>query len=209
MIKTITFDDEYRDILAELLLGPDFPWYYNASTNYVTGLDELENTIIIDDKVKESSQFTHKFVYADSANSDHAHYLQEALDVIQTEIGKIKRIKRIKSNLLLKEADYPTDYYHPIHVDNHGDIAKNDWTFLYYVNDSDGDTIIYNEHWADDWKQSGKPLTIQDRVTPKGGTGILFKSTQYHTSCPPILSNRRAVINFIFEMEDETNDTKF
>lgn len=208
MIKTITFDDEYRDILAELLLGPDFPWYYNASTNYVSGLDELENTILVDENVKESPQFTHKFIYADVPNSDHMHYLQEMLDVIHTQIGKIARIKRIKSNLLTKEADYPNGFYHPIHVDNHGDLAKNDWTFLYYVNDADGDTIVFNEEWSEDWKGLGKSLTIQNKVTPKGGTGIFFKSTQYHTSSPPITSKNRVVINLILEMEDGFNNTE-
>ena len=60
-------------------------------------------------------------------------------------------------------------------------------TFLYYVNDSDGDTIFFNKN-----KKEIK------RVKPKKGTGVLFKSNTLHAGSNPINSDKRMVINYIF-----------
>jgi len=64
---------------------------------------------------------------------------------------------------------------------------------LYYVNDSDGDTIIYNEkeHETDDLSN----LTIKERVTPKKGRVAIFNGMYYHSSSSPT-KDKRCIINF-------------
>ena len=52
---------------------------------------------------------------------------------------------------------------------------------LYYVLDSDGDTIIYNE------KKDSDNYTIKKRVTPKQGKVVLFDGQLYHTAEQPCL----------------------
>ena len=62
---------------------------------------------------------------------------------------------------------------------------------LYYVCDSDGDTIIYNE------KQYGlEKYTEKHRVSPKQGRCVIFDGTQMHTAEQPINSNIRCVVNY-------------
>ena len=62
---------------------------------------------------------------------------------------------------------------------------------LYYVCDSDGDTIIYNE------KEYGlKKYTERQRVSPKQGRCVIFDGTQMHTAEQPINSNIRCVVNY-------------
>jgi Rps23 Pro-64 3,4-dihydroxylase Tpa1-like proline 4-hydroxylase len=68
-------------------------------------------------------------------------------------------------------------------------------TLLYYVNDSDGDTIFYNECFT------GQPVglvTEQQRVTPKKGRAVIFNSNQIHSGSCPSVNDSRIVINCVF-----------
>ena len=64
--------------------------------------------------------------------------------------------------------------------------------FLYYVNDSDGDTIIFNEKEG----HIGE-LTIKTRVSPKKGRLIIFGGNIYHAAGRP-KKDIRCVINYNF-----------
>ena len=66
-------------------------------------------------------------------------------------------------------------------------------SLIYYINDSDGDTIFFN-----------KKLKEIKRVTPKKNTAVLFDSNILHCGCNPIKSSMRGVINFIFK-DNENN----
>ena len=67
---------------------------------------------------------------------------------------------------------------------------------LYYVCDSDGDTIIYNER--KDQGIEAKSYTIKEKVTPKQGRIVIFDGTLYHTAEQP-RDNIRCVVNYDLE----------
>lgn len=67
---------------------------------------------------------------------------------------------------------------------------------LYYVCDSDGDTIIYNER--KDQGLEAESYTIKERVTPKQGRMVIFDGTLYHTAEQP-QNNMRCVVNYDLE----------
>ena len=60
------------------------------------------------------------------------------------------------------------------------------WVLLYYVNDSDGDTILFND----------KEEEIQ-RITPQKGKAVFFNGEIKHCASQPV-KNHRSVINFNF-----------
>ena len=66
---------------------------------------------------------------------------------------------------------------------------NNFFVVLYYVCDSDGDTIIYNET-----KESDQ-YTIKQRVTPKQGRVVIFDGLLMHTAEQP-LNNTRCIVNY-------------
>ena len=62
---------------------------------------------------------------------------------------------------------------------------------LYYVVDSDGDTVIYNNKSIPD----NKKFTELKRVTPKQGTAVVFDGGYYHTAEQP-KDYTRVIINY-------------
>ena len=82
-------------------------------------------------------------------------------------------------NLKDKNVDTP-------HIDLH---HREHLVVLYYVCDSDGDTIIYNE------REQSNTYTIKQKVTPKQGRMVLFDGGLYHTAEQP-LNNVRCVVNY-------------
>ena len=72
---------------------------------------------------------------------------------------------------------------------------------LYYVNDSDGDTIIYNE------REESSTYTEKQRVTPKQGRVVIFEGGQYHTAEQPTKGTRCIVnYNLDYYYEDDYDD---
>jgi hypothetical protein len=114
------------------------------------------------------------------------------------ELKNIKKVKRIKFNLLLQQKDTPEYHYQTPHPDEHED---NCFTMIYYCNDSDGDTYLFNEHFSKN--APIKSLTLNQKVQPKKNRAVVFKSNRYHAGSYPILSEERMVINFVFEVEND------
>ena len=81
---------------------------------------------------------------------------------------------------------------HTPHVDMDGDHH----TAVYYVNDSDGDTVIYeNKFTSYDDVPHINDLRILKKVSPKAGRVVMFNGKHWHTSHQPEY-NVRCVVNY-------------
>ena len=69
---------------------------------------------------------------------------------------------------------------------------------LMYLNDCDGDTIIFDKKYTDGPTHlsidEGKSMSIFKRVTPKAGKIILFDGKNYHTNVFPSPGKFRFVL---------------
>ena len=78
----------------------------------------------------------------------------------------------------------------------HVDADVDHMVVLYYVNDSDGDTVIYENLFEGyDKVPLLKDLKEKKRVTPKAGRVVLFNGKHWHTSYQPE-HNVRCVVNY-------------
>jgi hypothetical protein len=67
-------------------------------------------------------------------------------------------------------------------------------SLIFYVNDSDGDTVIFKNRW----RNTDPGELVEDiRIKPKAGSAVLFDSDLYHASSSPT-EGIRVVLNFIF-----------
>lgn len=78
----------------------------------------------------------------------------------------------------------------------HIDVPRDHYACVYYLNDADGDTIIY-EQTIHDTPFGAKDVNVVEhkRVTPKKGRFVMFDGTRYHCSSQP-RNGYRCIINF-------------
>lgn len=191
------FSKRHHEELTRVLFSNDFPWYYSPHTSKFR--EEYGAGVIMNEHVTDSSQFNHVFFYGgDMKTSPLFELVAPLICILEKEMNKNYGITRIKSNMLMKDGTYPLDNYNTPHVDwNPPNRNKEDkhLSFLYYLNDSDGDTYLFNEYY----QETPEQLTIKTRNTPKANTGILFNSDNYHASSPPRETTARVVINYVFK----------
>jgi hypothetical protein len=80
----------------------------------------------------------------------------------------------------------------------HVDILDPHKVLLYYVNDSDGDTFMFNEKYTPGDEEVPLDYTLNQRVTPKKNRAIVFDGLTYHNSSKPVKNTSRYVINIDF-----------
>jgi hypothetical protein len=95
----------------------------------------------------------------------------------------------------------------PLDVSNHNphvDFYEPHLVGLYYVNDSDGDTVVFNEtcdkvglEQSVTYANQGK-FTELARIAPKKGRMVFFDGTHYHASMHPRSHPQRIVVTFNF-----------
>lgn len=84
----------------------------------------------------------------------------------------------------------PNVKVHEAHVDL--DIPH--YSAVYYVNDSDGDTIIYDQTFEGNMNPPAE-LTVKRRVEPKANRLLLFNGKYFHTGTSPSKHKNRIIIN--------------
>jgi len=73
----------------------------------------------------------------------------------------------------------------------HIDYTNEHTVVLYYVNDSDGDTVLYDGH-----PDTG--LSVAEKITPVHNRAVIFDGLRYHSSSYPVKDSRRVVVNMNF-----------
>jgi len=103
-------------------------------------------------------------------------------------VKEVYRIRIALSTTVGKEVQH-----HP-HVDEYTPHK----VLLYYVNDSDGDTFIFNETYSPGDEEFPSDFTLKERVSPKKGRAIVFDGLTYHNSSKPVNNTARYIINIDF-----------
>ena len=186
---------EEQDFLEKFFLSNNyFPYYYEYNT--VIGQDE-ELVGTSDKDIMMQSQFVHKFY-------DCGEVLSTAFDTVMKIFNgtgvETLQPHRLKVNLLHTPFSKIGKYHIP-HVDTG---KKDHLTFIYYVNDSDGDTFLFNKVVDENasikkYKEKVSDLKIEKRVSPKKGRILIFDSNRFHASSPPLSHETRCVINMVFK----------
>ena len=107
-------------------------------------------------------------------------------------VVSISNTQRAKVNILWQKETFPENHYNVVHQDS--DISS--VSMIYYVNDSDGDTWLFNEFFEEGVLPN---LTLAKRVSPKKNRLLVFDGRRYHASSNPRSSRDRIIINFVFE----------
>jgi len=175
MILKNIMSSDYTKVINASLDTDMFPWYYSDS-------------VVDDENIKENIfGFTHCFYHGGEINSPGFDLVNKIVHQVSTKLKlKIKRIVRINANLLFNQ---PTKKEHAIHRDSENNNGKF-ISIIYYVNKSDGDTVLYDES-----------KKINKKVTPLKNSCLCFNSYTLHAASLPKKHKKRIVINCILETE--------
>jgi hypothetical protein len=161
----------------------------NDSKSYDLKFKENDPNVLI----PSCGVFFHEIIKEGKISSEH---FSKEIEKIPTQIKNkfgidVKNILRMRVNFMTPLGLDPMLYTTP-HIDTN---LKDCKIFIYYINDSDGDTVIFDEFFQNSYNFDKK--TINKRITPKKGRACIFDASRYHAASFPS-KKVRAVININF-----------
>jgi hypothetical protein len=184
------FTDNEKDLVENFLTDNKFAWHLGTGPNFRTVLPEQlkadgnENT-------RETVLLAHVFYLEGKKNSDNSHLSDFIMDrfLFRTK-HPFKELIRSKANLQLR-----SDLLDPtLHSTPHIDFEDDHTVLLYYVNDTDGNTVLFD-------RTVGQPKTeykIIEEIEPRKGRFLVFNGKYYHAARYPISNELRINVNINF-----------
>jgi hypothetical protein len=189
MIKV--YDDlvplETQIEIERIMGGPGFFWLLFPGDKNGTLEENYHGDDIIlkeDPRVREYVTFGHNFLKDGRLTSPTATLVYSMFQKFCKDAGiEQSRIGRIKANLQT-QCNFSHEYFfNTPHVDR----LESHTVAIYYVNDSDGDTTIFDNDG-----------NIIQTVSPRRGRFLVFDGSYFHAGRHPILADKRIIINFNF-----------
>jgi hypothetical protein len=175
--------------LSNIVLGSKFPWFFGEHVS----LDPTDSALIKDPLAAETWGFHHSVFEREwNVQSFTYEHLEPFFEKINKEFGFTQQhLIRARLSLKFQKYGFTSDNYNIPHVD----YRYPHESFIFYLNDSDGDTRIFNEWCSSTDILSPDVFTTQSRITPKANRLVWINGLQYHTASNPIESTKRVIIN--------------
>ena len=173
--------------LLEAVKSTNFPWFYipNAHT-------------YADEELKDSHGFIHWLLEPPSSGLEASAYLNVFSPILYTAVDAAKmkfvELVRARVNLSVRSPSQIPGYPHVDWTE-----PRQYWSALYYLEDSDGDTLFY-DYKCRAGETTIDPLkgSIAERVTPKKNRLVMFNGHIAHSATLPLVHPTRTVVNFCF-----------
>lgn len=186
--------ENYKDRIKRILMSDYFSWVYQDTSkkNYINKESSIDS-IDVNDVV----QFSQVLFKDDKVQCEEIEFIQKITKNLEEKEGIVcSTLLYATCNMLPKQSGDAGVYHTPF---TSSKINDNTYTLIYYVNNSDGDTVIFNETYSVDPIQ----LTVKYRQTPMEGCALLFKSNSYCAETFPRVTNTRLIISITFETNEE------
>jgi hypothetical protein len=184
--------EEEQNQLGLYLTSTHFPYYLS---NFLTVTKEVHDKFKHLPNIKDHIQMVHQFYKKDEVTNDtipctddeHLEWINLLLRKMATYLKQDRlNIIRVKANLQKQVTDNKKEYHNTPHID---EPSVKHWVCIYYVNDSDGDTLFFDNE---------KDCNITDIISPKKGRFLFFKGNKLHTGKHPMNTYIRLVLNMDF-----------
>ncbi len=186
--------------VRECIMHKDYPWFF---------LPDITRELHLDDDDYAQPGFQHtpfKGYHPTSTFYDSISFLPgligrkiEELTDYKFERLLLDRL-RVGLNIPLtnesRKFNLPYNYPH-LDCDAKRQGVRKHWTALYYVNNCDGNTFIFEETEKQD---KCEDYTIAHSIEPKPDKLLIFDGEQYHASSSPIKASSRIVITVNFHV---------
>ena len=173
------FTKKDQRVIKDNLFDPFFPWYLIVHRNKKQKFSWLPK-ISKQKNVEEYVKFVHIFSEGDKNSSKYSEIITSMIKVILQKF-KLNELQIIRAKANLQTSNTKTKKNK--HSSPHVDMNEDHFVILYYVNNSDGKTVLFKKNKL--WK----------KVTPKQGRVLIFNGNIKHAAGCPVDNQVRAVIN--------------
>lgn len=172
--------------LYDAVMSNGFPWFYTPYVSLPPGEHDFNDPMAV-----ETLGWYH-LLYDNTDGSGSRYYdlFIEFFEELEIRFGYTKdQLLRARLSLKTPKPGFTKEHYNLPHIDyNFPHIV-----LLYYINDSDGDTRMFNEFFTGFPAPSN--FTVQQTVKPVANRLVIFDGRQYHTAANPIDTDRRVIFN--------------
>lgn len=196
-MKPVIIDDivdkNTQDLIEQTVFGKETSWTFARST-FSDGHQE-----VTDIQKKNLMSFTKQLVDLSSGkiDADYDLYSRIIEGVEKSKNIRVRQVNNARIQLQLPLLTEKDKVYGMPHLDAHR--SEHYYVLVYYVNDVDGDTVIYKQK-----KDNCTPKDIIDgkldidiTIPPKKGRAVIFDGDVYHAVGKP-KTDVRCIINFNF-----------
>ena len=177
MIETIDniISKSHQDELLDIVTDASFDWHYLEDVTHEIADETRNNTpgfinLLVNDNGKQRSGKEHMFT-------------APLYEYLNRTNQKIVALHRMRLGFLLNNSTYD-------HNNKHVDYTFPHKVALYYLNDSDGDTVLWDNEAV-------------TRVTPRKGRLCVFDGAIPHASSCPKEYSTRIVLTYNFNISEE------
>lgn len=174
-------DKEYQNKIYDYLTDISFPWHFmeDATTEKI-------NTI------QGSTPAFGNLLFYPGQENPHLEFFKPLIAAIERESNMtITNLMRVRAGFLLNTKyaipSMPYKYNTP-----HRDYDQEHYVAVYYVNETDGDTVIFHE------TERAEKYYPMHKCSPEPGKVLLFNGWHYHSSTCPKMFTKRIAININF-----------
>ena len=184
-------EDIYQKV-KDRICGERQPWYYQSS---ITNTER-------DNPPVDKFGFNFSLKRADEEFGLSDPDIRKTFNVLQEFYLKQKTVLK-KARILRTRLDMTTYSKESVIFEPHVDLDDPHLTSIFYVNDSDGNTVIYNEKWHPSLLPNlvvDGELSIMEEIEPVGNRLIAFDGYHMHTGHNPSKHSNRILINTNFAL---------
>ena len=193
----------YQDAIEQMVFSEEFDWHYVS--------DVTDQTYKNVQGYRSLDGFSHLFL-GPKTSSKYLNFVMPVLYHAVNELGMPfdqSKLWRARVGLMFQQRQGDPTYNNP-HVDH----IMPHWTGLYYINDNDGPTYIFDQKVINvpfskrndagilDYVNNTE-MTIAQQVEPKKGRFVIFNGYRFHSSSRPINCDKRAVITFNWKSTEQ------
>lgn len=175
--------DQFKQ-MQDNVLAYEFPWFYQQHVS----LPPEDGNLITDPNAVETFGYSHTVYDAETNYRGYFEIFEPLLVKLKQDIPTINFI-RVRLSMKTYKKGFTKDNYNLPHVD----YTFPHKTIIYYLNDSDGPTWVFNE------KFTGHPepqkYSVEQKVDPVENRILFIDGLQYHTASNPIDHDRRVILN--------------
>lgn len=192
-------DESYVEKILQMVSNQKY--LKNSKTTGIIEYD-IYNRCYIDERIIDNGQ-EYCVLAKNNTIEKEIEIVNYLTNQAKNQFPEISKVQRTKINKLSKLENPPEVYFNIPHSDfsDIKEISVNHYSMIYYCNDSDGYTYLFNEFYNP--FHVPERLTIHKKVTPKKGRALIFESCRWHASSNPSKNDERIIINFVFNLNHD------